>query len=186
MCARCVRSMALYSTADLTCRPKYRTSVVLPFRVYFVLRKYERVSQLQRVRPSSTPSSLHGWERCPVRHIRPPLAPPRDDTALGRQSRPTYQTGRPAKHDVRIETTALAVVSIRTRYCIEYKILVIVLRALRDRTPTYITSLITPYVPRRALRSADRALLVVPRHNLEHLSDAAHSPCRTNSVERTT
>ena len=27
--------------------------------------------------------------------------------------------------------------------------------------------LITPYVPRRALRSADRALLVVPRHNLE-------------------
>ena len=26
---------------------------------------------------------------------------------------------------------------------------------------------IYPYVPRRALRSADRALLVVPRHNLE-------------------
>ena len=53
------------------------------------------------------------------------------------------------------------------RYRIEYKILVIVFRALRDRTPTYIASLITPYVPRRALRSADRALLVVPRHNLE-------------------
>ena len=33
--------------------------------------------------------------------------------------------------------------------------------------PAYIASLITPYVPRRALRSADRALLVVPRHNLE-------------------
>ena len=53
------------------------------------------------------------------------------------------------------------------RYRIEYKILVIVFRALRDRTPTYIASLITPYVPRRALRSADPALLVVPRHNLE-------------------
>jgi hypothetical protein len=53
------------------------------------------------------------------------------------------------------------------KYRIEYKILVIVFRALRDRTPTYIASLITPYVPRRALRSADRALLAVPRYNLE-------------------
>ena len=52
-------------------------------------------------------------------------------------------------------------------YRIEYNILVIVFRVLRDRMPTYIASLITPYVPRRALRSADRALLVVPRHNLE-------------------
>ena len=53
------------------------------------------------------------------------------------------------------------------KYRIEYKILVIVFRALHERTPAYIASLITPYVPRRALRSADRALLVVPRHNLE-------------------
>ena len=53
------------------------------------------------------------------------------------------------------------------RYRIEYNILVIVFRALRDRMPTYIASLITPYVSRRALRSADRALLVVHRHNRE-------------------
>ena len=53
------------------------------------------------------------------------------------------------------------------KYRIKYKILVIVFRALHERTPAYIASLITPYVPRRALRSADRALLVVPRHNLE-------------------
>ena len=53
------------------------------------------------------------------------------------------------------------------RYRIEYKILVIAFRALRDRMPTYIASLITPYEPRRTLRSAGRALLVVPRHNLE-------------------
>ena len=91
-CRRLFDTYAFYSTADLTCRPKYRTSVVLLIRIYFVLQKYERVSQLQRVRPSSTPSSLHGWERCPVRHIRPPLAPPRDGTALGGQSRPTDQT----------------------------------------------------------------------------------------------
>ena len=54
------------------------------------------------------------------------------------------------------------------KYRIEYKLLVIVFRALHDRTPAYLASLITPYVPRRALRSADRALLTVPRHNLEH------------------
>ena len=30
-------------------------------------------------------------------------------------------------------------------------------RALHDRTPTYLASLLTPYVPRRAFRSADRA-----------------------------
>ena len=53
------------------------------------------------------------------------------------------------------------------KYRIEYKMLVIVFRSLHERTPAYIASLITPYVSRRALRSADRALLVVPRHNLE-------------------
>lgn len=54
------------------------------------------------------------------------------------------------------------------KYRIEYKLLVIVFRALHDRTPAYLASLITLYVPRRALRSADRGLLTVPRHNLEH------------------
>ncbi|KAK2185638.1 hypothetical protein NP493_229g02039 [Ridgeia piscesae] len=52
------------------------------------------------------------------------------------------------------------------KYRIEYKIIVNVFRALHDRTLMYIASLITLYVPRRALRSADRALLVVPRYNL--------------------
>ena len=52
------------------------------------------------------------------------------------------------------------------KYRIEYKILVIVFRALHDRMTTYFASLIPPYVPCRALRSADRALLVVPRYIL--------------------
>ena len=58
-------------------------------------------------------------------------------------------------------------------------------RALRDRTPTYIASLITPYVPRRALRAADRALLVVPRHNLERYERRSFSragPTMWNAV----
>ena len=46
------------------------------------------------------------------------------------------------------------------KYRIEYKILVIVFRARHERTPAYIASVITPYVTRRALRSANR-------HNLE-------------------
>ena len=58
---RLFKTLAFYVTADLTCRPRYRTSVVLPIRIYFVLRKCERVSQLQPARPSSTPWSHHDW-----------------------------------------------------------------------------------------------------------------------------
>ena len=72
------------------------------------------------------------------------------------------------RYDRRSMTAALEQLHwLLVKYRIEYKILVIVFRALHERTPAYIASLITPYVPRRALRSADRALLVVPRHNLE-------------------
>ena len=40
-------------------------------------------------------------------------------------------------------------------YRIEYKLLVIVFRALHDRTPAYLASLITPYVPRRFCMNND-------------------------------
>ena len=53
------------------------------------------------------------------------------------------------------------------KWRVEYKLLVLVFRALHDQTPAYLASLITPYVPNRALRSAGQALLTVPRHNLE-------------------
>ena len=53
------------------------------------------------------------------------------------------------------------------KWRVEYKLLVLVFRALHDRTPAYLASLITQYVPSRALRSAGQALLTVPRHNLE-------------------
>ena len=54
------------------------------------------------------------------------------------------------------------------KYRIEYKLLIIVFRALHVRTPAYLASLVTPYVPPLVLQSADRAILTVPRHNLEH------------------
>ena len=53
------------------------------------------------------------------------------------------------------------------KWRVEYKLLVLVFRALHDRTPAYLASLISQYVPSRALRSAGQALLTVPRHNLE-------------------
>ena len=53
------------------------------------------------------------------------------------------------------------------KWRVEYNLLVLVFRALHDRTSTYLASLLMPYVPRRAFRSADRVLLTVPRHYLE-------------------
>ena len=44
---------------------------------------------------------------------------------------------------------------------------ILVFRALHGLAPAYLSTLITPYEPRRALRSTDSALLCVPRHKLE-------------------
>ena len=53
------------------------------------------------------------------------------------------------------------------KWRINYKIVVLVFRALHGLAPAYVSTLITPYEPRGALRSTDSALLCVPRHNLE-------------------
>ena len=53
------------------------------------------------------------------------------------------------------------------KWRINYKIVVLVFRALHGLAPAYVSTLITPYDPRRALRSTGSALLCVPRHNLE-------------------
>ena len=42
------------------------------------------------------------------------------------------------------------------RQCIVFKILLYTFKALHGATPTYLTELISPYVPRRPLRSADQ------------------------------
>ena len=53
------------------------------------------------------------------------------------------------------------------KWRINYMIVILVLRALHGLAPAYVSTLITPYEPRRALRSTGSALLCVPRHNLE-------------------
>ena len=52
------------------------------------------------------------------------------------------------------------------RQRIVFKILLYIFKALHGATPTYPTELISPYVPRRALRSADQLLLEQPTHKL--------------------
>ena len=53
-------------------------------------------------------------------------------------------------------------------YCTPFK-------ALHGATPTSLTELISPYVPRRALRSADQLLLQQPTHKLKLIGLRAFS-----------
>ena len=46
-------------------------------------------------------------------------------------------------------------------------------RALHGQAPSYLTDLVQPYVPERALRSAEQGLLVVPSTRLKTKGDRA-------------
>lgn len=54
---------------------------------------------------------------------------------------------------------------------IEYKIAVFCYSSIKTTAPTYISELLSPYVPPRALRSQDSGLLVEPRCNLKTFGD---------------
>ena len=49
------------------------------------------------------------------------------------------------------------------RYRIQYKTLLITWKGLNNMAPSYITELLSPYTPKRSLRSSDQSLLAVPR-----------------------
>ena len=61
------------------------------------------------------------------------------------------------------------------RQRIVFKILLYTFKALHGATPTYLTELISPYVPRRALRSADQLLLEQPTPKLKLIGLRAFS-----------
>ena len=63
------------------------------------------------------------------------------------------------------------------RQRIVFKILLYTFKTLRGATPTHLTELISPYVPRRALRSADQLLLEQPTHKLKLIGLRAFSVC---------
>ena len=63
------------------------------------------------------------------------------------------------------------------RQRIVFKILLYTFKALHGATPMYLTELISPYVLRWALRSADQLLLKQPTHKLKLTGFRAFSVC---------
>ena len=63
------------------------------------------------------------------------------------------------------------------RQRIIFKILLYTFKALHCAAPTHLTKLINPYVPRRALRSADQLLQEQPTHKLKLTGLRAFSVC---------
>ena len=58
---------------------------------------------------------------------------------------------------------------------IEYKIALLSFNAQNSRSPSYLTEMITPYIPDRSLRSLDKHLLKVPKTNLKLFGDRSFS-----------
>ena len=63
------------------------------------------------------------------------------------------------------------------RQRIIFKISMYTFKVLHGAAPAYLTELISPYVPRRALRSADQLLLEQPTHKLKLTGLRAFSVC---------
>ena len=76
----------------------------------------------------------------------------------------TRQRRRDYQH---ITPSLIALHWLPVRWRINYQILLLTYRALRDFAPAYIVDIISPYIPGRRLRSADNNLLTVPRHDME-------------------
>ena len=72
------------------------------------------------------------------------------------------------RHDRQSITTVLRQLHwLPVKWRINYKIVILMYRALHGLAPAYVSTFTTPYEPRRALRSTGSALLCVSRHNLE-------------------
>ena len=56
---------------------------------------------------------------------------------------------------------------------IVFKILLLVFKSLNNLAPSYISDLLTPYIPSRSLRSSNQSLLVVPRSIQKSYGDRA-------------
>ncbi len=59
------------------------------------------------------------------------------------------------------------------QYRIDFKILLMVFKALHNMSPSYITNLLEYHTPARTLRSADKLLLAVPRSQKKSKGDRA-------------
>ena len=61
------------------------------------------------------------------------------------------------------------------KYRIEYKLLLLCFKALNGIAPSYLTSMLSLYVPKRNLRSASKNLLVEPPARLKRYGERAFS-----------
>ncbi len=66
------------------------------------------------------------------------------------------------------------------KFRIDFKIAVFVYKALAGLAPKYISDLLIPYSPQRALRSSNQLLLTVPlSESLSHFSHRSHQHLRS-------
>ena len=56
---------------------------------------------------------------------------------------------------------------------IVFKILLLIFKSLNNLAPSYISDLLTPYIPSRSLRSSNQCLLVVPKSIQKSYGDRA-------------
>ena len=70
------------------------------------------------------------------------------------------------------------------KFRVHFKILVLTFRALNGQTPQYITDLLLPYTPNRALRSSDQKLIVSPQNPLQNPRWPCLPSCCTQVMER--
>ena len=63
------------------------------------------------------------------------------------------------------------------RQRIVFKTILYTFKALHGVTPTYLTELVSPYVPTQGLRSADQPLLERPMHKRKSIGSRAFSVC---------
>ena len=65
--------------------------------------------------------------------------------------------------------------SLSVRERIQYKTALLTWKARNNMAPSYISELLTPYIPPRTLRSSDKCLLETPRTSSTSLGDRAFS-----------
>ena len=59
------------------------------------------------------------------------------------------------------------------RFRVDFKVLVLTYRALHGQAPNYLSDLVSHYLPKRALRSAEQGLLIVPKTKRRTKGDRA-------------
>ena len=82
-------------------------------------------------------------------------------------------TGTPRRDHITPVLFSLHRLTFRQR--IEFKLLLLVFRAVHHLCPVYLSSLVIPYTPTRTLRSTDQHLLIIPRYHLERYGRRAFS-----------